>query len=161
MYFFIFILIRIDIPVSKQWGPWSDATFSGVWSGSALSAYVPKNGTLGLYGLILASPPPQKKKYKSQRRFYERASDSLTLLFYHFGLKSILRSNLVFSSHRYGQVQMDRTTLAHSSSLFKLTWSHDSLKSSVEFKVYGTMTNSYLTNKYLHLTKVITYHLIF
>ena len=28
----------------KQWRPWSDATFCGVWSGSALFAYVPKMG---------------------------------------------------------------------------------------------------------------------
>ena len=29
----MFILFRIDIPVSKQWRPWSDAAFCGVWSG--------------------------------------------------------------------------------------------------------------------------------
>ena len=36
--FFVFILFRIDVPVSKQWRPWSDAAFCGVWSGSALFA---------------------------------------------------------------------------------------------------------------------------
>ena len=51
MYFFIFILFRIDIPVSKQWRPWSDSAFCGVRSGSSVFAYVPKNGTLGLYWL--------------------------------------------------------------------------------------------------------------
>ena len=44
VYFFFFILFRIDIFVSKQWRPWSDAVFCGVWSGSALFAYVPKMG---------------------------------------------------------------------------------------------------------------------
>ena len=44
--FFIFILFRIDVPVSKQWSPWSDAMFCGVWSGSALFAYIPKMGWL-------------------------------------------------------------------------------------------------------------------
>ena len=42
VYFFIFILFPIDIPVSRQWRPWSDAAF---WSGSALFAYVPNRGT--------------------------------------------------------------------------------------------------------------------
>ena len=37
--FFIFILFRIDIPVSKQWRPWSEGC---IWSGSALFAFVPK-----------------------------------------------------------------------------------------------------------------------
>ena len=36
VYFFIFILFRIDIPFRKQWRPWSDAEFCGVWSGSEL-----------------------------------------------------------------------------------------------------------------------------
>ena len=49
--FFIFIIFQIEIPMSKQCRPWSDAAFYGVWSGSALFAYVPKNGTTGLYGL--------------------------------------------------------------------------------------------------------------
>ena len=40
--FLFFIISRIDIPVSKQWRPWSDAAFCGGWSGSALFAYVPK-----------------------------------------------------------------------------------------------------------------------
>ena len=44
--FFIFILFRIDIPVSKQWSPWSDAALCGVWSRSALFAYVPEMGRL-------------------------------------------------------------------------------------------------------------------
>ena len=35
-------LFQIEIPVSKQWRPWSDAALCGVWSGSALFAYVPK-----------------------------------------------------------------------------------------------------------------------
>ena len=42
--FFIFIIFSIDIPVSKQWRPWSDAGFCGIWSGFALFAYVPKMG---------------------------------------------------------------------------------------------------------------------
>ena len=50
VYFFIFILFRIDIPVSKQWRPWSDAAFCGVWSGSALSAFVPKMGCQAYIG---------------------------------------------------------------------------------------------------------------
>ena len=49
---FIFILFQIDIPVSKQWRHWSDTAFCSIWSGSTLFAYVSKNGTLGLYGLI-------------------------------------------------------------------------------------------------------------
>ena len=28
LYFFIFVLFQIEIPVSKQWIPWSDAAFS-------------------------------------------------------------------------------------------------------------------------------------
>ena len=40
--FLFFIISRIDIPVSKQWRPWSDAAFCGSWSGTALFAYVPK-----------------------------------------------------------------------------------------------------------------------
>ena len=42
--FFIFILFWIEIPVSKQCRPWSDAAFCGIRSGSALFAYVPKMG---------------------------------------------------------------------------------------------------------------------
>ena len=36
----------MDIPVSEQWRPWSDAAFCDVWSGSALFGYVPKKGRL-------------------------------------------------------------------------------------------------------------------
>ena len=54
--FFIFTQIFIEHSVSKQWRPWSDATFWGVWSGSALFAYVPPKWTLGLYGLTLFIP---------------------------------------------------------------------------------------------------------
>ena len=32
VYFFIFIIFLIQIPVSKQCRPWSDAVFCGVWS---------------------------------------------------------------------------------------------------------------------------------
>ena len=39
---FIFIQILIEHSVSKQCRSWSDATFCGVWSGSARFAYVPK-----------------------------------------------------------------------------------------------------------------------
>ena len=46
--FFSFILFLTEIHVSKQWRIWSDAAFCG----SALFAYFPKNGTLGLYGLM-------------------------------------------------------------------------------------------------------------
>ena len=42
--FLIFIIFLIDIPLSKQCWPWSDAAFCGVWSRSALFAYVPKMG---------------------------------------------------------------------------------------------------------------------
>ena len=46
MHFSILIVFLIEFPVSKQWRPWSDAgadaAFSGVWSGSALFAYVPE-----------------------------------------------------------------------------------------------------------------------
>ena len=41
---FSFSYVRIynlDIPVCKQWRPWSDAAFFGVWSGSALFANSP------------------------------------------------------------------------------------------------------------------------
>ena len=54
VYFFIFILFQIEIPVSKQWRPWSDAAFCGdvafcgVWSGSYTFYQGPKNGTLGM-----------------------------------------------------------------------------------------------------------------
>ena len=40
--FFILFIFFIEIPVSKQCRPWSDAAFCGIWSGSALFAYVPK-----------------------------------------------------------------------------------------------------------------------
>ena len=43
-----FFLILLDISVSKQWRPWSDAVFCCVWSGSTLFAYV-----LDKYGLLL------------------------------------------------------------------------------------------------------------
>ena len=36
----MYVLFLIEIHVSKQWRPWSDAAFWGVWSGSALFAYV-------------------------------------------------------------------------------------------------------------------------
>ena len=39
-----FIQISIEYSVSKQWRPWSDATFCGVWSGSALFSYVTQKG---------------------------------------------------------------------------------------------------------------------
>ena len=42
VYFFVFIPFQIENPVSKQWRPWPDVAFRGVWSGSALSAKVPK-----------------------------------------------------------------------------------------------------------------------
>ena len=51
--FFFFFLIKF--PVSKQCRPWSDAAFCGIWSWSALFAYVPKNGTPGLYGFTRCS----------------------------------------------------------------------------------------------------------
>ena len=44
MYCFHFHLFFIEIPVSKQWRPWSDAAFCSIWSVSALFAYVPKVG---------------------------------------------------------------------------------------------------------------------
>ena len=40
----ILISFSIEFPVSKQCRPWSDAVFCGIWSGSALFAYVPKMG---------------------------------------------------------------------------------------------------------------------
>ena len=39
--FFIFIQIVIEYSASKQWRPWIHA-FCGIWSGSALFAYVPQ-----------------------------------------------------------------------------------------------------------------------
>ena len=42
--FFIFIQVVIENYASKQWRPWSGAAFCGVWSGSALFAYVPHKG---------------------------------------------------------------------------------------------------------------------
>ena len=44
VYFFIFILFWIDIPVSKQLSSWPDTAFCGSWAGAALFAYVPKMG---------------------------------------------------------------------------------------------------------------------
>ena len=40
MVFFHFSQILIEQSVNTQWWPWSDATFCGVWSGSALFACV-------------------------------------------------------------------------------------------------------------------------
>ena len=51
---FIFILFKIEIPVGKQWRPWSDAAFWGVWSGSALFAYVPNKGARLLWVKLFA-----------------------------------------------------------------------------------------------------------
>ena len=34
----------IEIPVRKQSRAWTDATFSGIWSGFALFVYAPQNG---------------------------------------------------------------------------------------------------------------------
>ena len=48
--FFIFILFLIEIPISKQWRPWSDGAFCGIWSGSALFASVPKIGRQAYMG---------------------------------------------------------------------------------------------------------------
>ena len=42
--FFSFILFQIEIPMSKQCRPGSDAAFCGDWSGSALFTYVPEMG---------------------------------------------------------------------------------------------------------------------
>ena len=39
---YIFIQVLIENYVSKQWWPWLDAAFCGVWSVSALFAYVPQ-----------------------------------------------------------------------------------------------------------------------
>ena len=36
--------ILIELSASKQWRPLADAAFCGVWSGSALFAYVPQKG---------------------------------------------------------------------------------------------------------------------
>ena len=44
--FFIFIIFFIEIPVSKQCRPWE----CGIWSGSALFAYVPKMGCQAFMG---------------------------------------------------------------------------------------------------------------
>ena len=41
VYIFIFYVFRIEIVVCKQYRPWSDAAFCGVWSGTAF-VYVPK-----------------------------------------------------------------------------------------------------------------------
>ena len=42
--FFIFILIEHH--VNKQWIPWSDVAFCGVWSGFTLFAYVPQKDAM-------------------------------------------------------------------------------------------------------------------
>ena len=54
MVFFICIQVLIENYASKQWRPWSDAAFCGIWSLSALFAYVPHKGRLGIY--ISTSP---------------------------------------------------------------------------------------------------------
>ena len=41
-YFFNFIQILIEHSANKQWTPWSDAVFCGVWSESILFAHVPQ-----------------------------------------------------------------------------------------------------------------------
>ena len=45
-YFFLYIFIQFSIEhsVNKQWRTWSDAALCGVWSGTALFAYVPHKG---------------------------------------------------------------------------------------------------------------------
>ena len=43
--FFISIKISTEHSVSKQWRPWSDAAYCGVWSGTTLSARVPQKGS--------------------------------------------------------------------------------------------------------------------
>ena len=60
--FFILILFQIDIPVSKQWGPWSDAAETLIRCGIlwrliwvCTGCLCRKNGTLGLYGLTSQS----------------------------------------------------------------------------------------------------------
>ena len=49
VYCFIFILFRIDMPISQQWRLWS-SLFCSVWSGSALFAYIPKIGRQAFMG---------------------------------------------------------------------------------------------------------------
>ena len=49
-WFSIFIQILIENSASKQWRSWSDATFCGVWSWSALFAYVPQKGRQAYMG---------------------------------------------------------------------------------------------------------------
>ena len=39
--FHFFSQILMEDSVSKQWSTWSDTALCGVWSGSALFAYVP------------------------------------------------------------------------------------------------------------------------
>ena len=53
VYFFIIILFRIDIPIRKQWRPWSDAaeSFLRRLIRVCTVCLCPKNGTLGLYVL--------------------------------------------------------------------------------------------------------------
>ena len=45
-WYFHFIQILIEHSISKLLRPWSDAAFCGVWSGSALFAYVPQKRRL-------------------------------------------------------------------------------------------------------------------
>ena len=56
-YFFIFIQILIENSASKRWRSRPDTAFCGVWSGSALFAYVPENGhqTYLIWVIILLS----------------------------------------------------------------------------------------------------------
>ena len=51
VFFHFFVLFEIEISVSKQWRPWSDAALCGVWFRTALFAYVPQKGRQGLYWL--------------------------------------------------------------------------------------------------------------
>ena len=48
--------IQLKKSVRKQWRSWSDAAFCGVWSGSALFAYVPQKDARLIYGLITSGP---------------------------------------------------------------------------------------------------------
>ena len=41
-YFIFFFVFRIEIIVCKQYRPWLDTAFCGVWSGTALFVYVSK-----------------------------------------------------------------------------------------------------------------------
>ena len=55
MYGDFFIQIIIDNCKSKQYSPWSDATLYGVWSGSALYAYMRMPTSASVYGYKCAS----------------------------------------------------------------------------------------------------------